>query len=203
MADQPSSSSSSQLLEDDDEVGWGPFEFFDCPLSSSPPASFRLHYQRTGSPEAQNKIVFIMGLVGTRRAWDSQILFFKNPPNSNLFECLFVDNRGVGLSDVPPGPYAIQEMAEDIVLLTQHIGWERFRSNLHIASFIFLLSILPFFIHFSHVHYVQVQRCGCLNGRHDRTTRRPPLALRHPSFTHQYEGSIVLVVPPPFLLRSL
>jgi len=118
----PSPPSPSQDLEDD-EVGWGPFEFFERPLSTPNPSSFRLHYQRIGSANAPHKIVFIMGLVGTRRAWDSQILHFRTL--GEKFECLFVDNRGVGLSDVPAGPYTIHEMAEDIVLLAQHVGWEK------------------------------------------------------------------------------
>src|SRR5689334_3379224 len=55
-------------------------------------------------------VIFIHGLAYDRRGWG---------PLPDLlaqdFRVLLVDNRGVGESDAPPGPYTVEELAADAV----------------------------------------------------------------------------------------
>lgn len=39
--------------------------------------------------------------------------------------CVLIDNRGTGRSDTPPGPYTIDEMADDVIAVMDDAGIER------------------------------------------------------------------------------
>jgi pimeloyl-ACP methyl ester carboxylesterase len=79
----------------------------------------KLNYKVEGSGEP---LVMIMGLGGNRSAWSSQIPFFKKH-----FRIVTFDNRGVGKSDKPEGPYSIRMMADDTVKLMEHLEIEKAR----------------------------------------------------------------------------
>uniref|UniRef100_A0A3B4WVM4 AB hydrolase-1 domain-containing protein n=1 Tax=Seriola lalandi dorsalis TaxID=1841481 RepID=A0A3B4WVM4_SERLL len=51
-------------------------------------------------------------------------------PRAGQRVCVF-DNRGVGSSSVPDGPYSTEAMAEDTIALMDHLGWRR----AHIVGF--------------------------------------------------------------------
>jgi len=53
-------------------------------------------------------IIFVPGLGDDRRSWSSQVSRF-----SSDHTVVTIDNRGVGESDVPPGPYSVSQMAAD------------------------------------------------------------------------------------------
>jgi 3-oxoadipate enol-lactonase len=53
-------------------------------------------------------VLLIMGL-----GWPSQMWYRSRPALSAQFRTIALDNRGVGQSDVPPGPYPIALMASD------------------------------------------------------------------------------------------
>ncbi|MGH2889619.1 MAG: alpha/beta fold hydrolase, partial [Solirubrobacteraceae bacterium] len=57
------------------------------------------------------------GLGYDRRGWGPlpQLL-------ADDFRVVLVDNRGVGDSDAPPGPYSVSEMAEDVVAVLDAVG---------------------------------------------------------------------------------
>ena len=59
----------------------------------------------TGPP-----LVLIMGLGVDRSGWRYQVPAFRNS-----YRVVTFDNRGVGLSDKPPGPYSPALMAEDTI----------------------------------------------------------------------------------------
>lgn len=62
-------------------------------------------------------LVMIMGFTSPRNGWSSQVSLFKKH-----FQVITFDNRGVGKSDKPAGPYTIRMMADDAVALMDHLG---------------------------------------------------------------------------------
>src|SRR5437660_9670044 len=65
----------------------------------------RLYWTGVGEGEP---LLLIMGLGATHEYWQRL-----TPVLSSRFRTILFDNRGVGLSAVPPGPYAMSEMADD------------------------------------------------------------------------------------------
>jgi 3-oxoadipate enol-lactonase len=65
-------------------------------------------------------LVMIMGLGGARSSWRFQTGVFKKS-----FRIVTFDNRGVGKSDKPAGPYTIKEMADDTLGLMDHLGIQK------------------------------------------------------------------------------
>lgn len=61
-------------------------------------------------------LVLISGLGADLKAWIFQRSFRKH------FQVIRLDNRGVGKSDRPTGPYTIRTMADDIIGLLDHLG---------------------------------------------------------------------------------
>lgn len=76
----------------------------------------RLHYdvwgQRDGEP-----IVMIQGLGADMRGWIAQRRAF-----GAKYRCISLDNRGVGSSDRPPGPYDLEVMGADVVAVMDAVG---------------------------------------------------------------------------------
>ncbi|KAI0056226.1 alpha beta-hydrolase [Artomyces pyxidatus] len=90
--------------------------------------SHSLYFEQHGSgPE---KIVFIMGLNSSSFAWVPQVRHFGRSPDHSV---LVFDNRGVGYSGTPRGPYSTSGMAQDVVVLLDYVGWTEERS-LHLVG---------------------------------------------------------------------
>jgi len=49
-----------------------------------------------------------MGIAATGSVWEKHVVCWKDN-----FRCIMADNRGVGLSDMPAGPYTSAQMADD------------------------------------------------------------------------------------------
>ena len=77
----------------------------------------RLAYEELGAGEP---LVFIHGLAYDRRGWGPLPRLLAED-----FRVVLVDNRGVGDSDAPPGPYSVAEMAEDVVAVLDAAGIAR------------------------------------------------------------------------------
>ncbi len=77
----------------------------------------RIAYETRGDGDP---VLFVHGLAYDRRGWG---------PLPDLlavdFRVLLVDNRGVGESDAPPGPYTVEQMAADAVAVLDDAGLER------------------------------------------------------------------------------
>jgi 3-oxoadipate enol-lactonase len=62
-------------------------------------------------------LVLISGLGQSSLAWNTVVTAFRQN-----YRTLVFDNRGTGRSAVPPGPYSINQMADDTAALIRHLG---------------------------------------------------------------------------------
>jgi 3-oxoadipate enol-lactonase len=69
---------------------------------------------------AGEPLVLVHGLAYDRAGWGRfpDLL-------AEHFRVVLIDNRGVGESDAPPGPYTVSEMAADVVGVLDELGIER------------------------------------------------------------------------------
>jgi pimeloyl-ACP methyl ester carboxylesterase len=65
-------------------------------------------------------ILLIMGLGASLEAWDRTA-----PVLAKQYRVILFDNRGVGRSDVPPGPYSLEMMADDAAAVMDAAGVRR------------------------------------------------------------------------------
>ena len=77
----------------------------------------RIAWERHGSGEP---LLLIQGLGYARWGWEPVV-----EPLARSFEVLVFDNRGIGESDAPPGPYTAAELAGDAVQVLDEAGIER------------------------------------------------------------------------------
>ncbi|CAE6450684.1 unnamed protein product [Rhizoctonia solani] len=90
--------------------------------------SHSLYYELHGTgPE---KILCIMGLNSSSFSWQHQVEHFGA---LEKYSILVFDNRGVGHSSAPRGPYTTSGMSEDVITLLEHIGWTEER-QLHVVG---------------------------------------------------------------------
>ncbi len=76
-----------------------------------------LYYEEHGSGDP---LLLIMGLAADSTAW-----LFQVPDFAKHYRTIVFDNRGVGRSSKPPGPYTIHQMADDTAALLDVIGITR------------------------------------------------------------------------------
>ena len=77
----------------------------------------KLAWERHGSGKP---LLLIHGLGYARWGWEPVL-----PGLAERFEVVLFDNRGIGESDAPPGPYTAAEMASDAVQVLDEAGVER------------------------------------------------------------------------------
>lgn len=78
----------------------------------------RLHYQVWG-PKDGEPLLLVHGLGADHRAWIMQRRAF-----GSRYRCIALDNRGVGSSDKPTGPYDLEVMARDALRTLDATGHE-------------------------------------------------------------------------------
>ena len=78
-----------------------------------------LYYEEHGKGEP---LLMIMGITAPGAVWEKHLDYWKQS-----FRCIIVDNRGVGQSDKPAGPYTSSMMADDCAGLLKHLGLEKVR----------------------------------------------------------------------------
>src|SRR6476661_2274746 len=64
-----------------------------------------LYYEEQGTGEP---LLLIMGITATGSVWEKHVSYW-----SSYFRCITADNRGVGQSGIPEGPYTTEQMADD------------------------------------------------------------------------------------------
>ena len=79
--------------------------------------SVRIAWERHGAGEP---LLLLHGLGYARWGWEPVL-----PGLAERFDVLLFDNRGIGESDAPPGPYTVAEMAEDAVQVLDEAGVDR------------------------------------------------------------------------------
>jgi pimeloyl-ACP methyl ester carboxylesterase len=82
----------------------------ECKLLIAPRNNYRVEGQ--GEP-----LVMISGFSDTLDDWKYQI-----PPFKKHFQLITMDNRGVGKTDKPQGPYSIMMMADDTIGLMDYLN---------------------------------------------------------------------------------
>ncbi len=67
-------------------------------------------------------MILIMGFGADGNLWEKHVAEYEKH-----FRCILVDNRGVGKSDQPRGPYNTAMMANDVVAVMDHAGIDHAR----------------------------------------------------------------------------
>lgn len=79
----------------------------------------RLHYELFGDDDAP-VVVLLRGTGADGSRWMPQVEAYRDE-----FRVLIFDNRGVGGSDTPPGPYTVADMANDTIALLDFLDIDR------------------------------------------------------------------------------
>nr|AKJ87260.1 hypothetical protein [uncultured organism] len=74
---------------------------------------FNMYYQESGQGEP---LFLIPGFSANHHMWDNIV-----PMLTDKFRVIQLDNRGSGLSDVPDEFFSIEQMADDIAMLAEHL----------------------------------------------------------------------------------
>lgn len=79
----------------------------------------KIYYQIRGEGDP---LVLLMGFGADGNVWEKHVSEYEKH-----FKCIVLDNRGVGKSDQPKGPYSTKMMADDTVAVMKHTGVEKAR----------------------------------------------------------------------------
>jgi pimeloyl-ACP methyl ester carboxylesterase len=82
------------------------------------PDGVTLHYERHG--DAGDPLLLVMGLGSPLEFWE-----FQTPVLARTHRVCVYDNRGVGKSDKPAGPYEVRTLARDAVAVMDACGFDR------------------------------------------------------------------------------
>src|SRR3954470_17870649 len=82
------------------------------------PDGVRLSYERHG--DAGDPLLLVMGLGSPLEFWE-----FQTPVLARTHRVCIYDNRGVGKSDKPAGPYDVRTLAKDAVAVMDACGFAR------------------------------------------------------------------------------
>ncbi|ETK83104.1 hypothetical protein F441_11864 [Phytophthora nicotianae CJ01A1] len=93
------------------------------------PLTWEHSIEDEAASEDEVRVVFIMGFLSCKEAWtptiETMLRQWDELKTGKRLKILTFDNRGVGGSTSPIGPYTTSNMAEDILALLDHIGWEQ------------------------------------------------------------------------------
>ena len=78
-----------------------------------------MYYEERGAGEP---LLLIMGITAPGAVWEKHSAYWEKD-----FRCIIVDNRGVGSSDKPAGPYTTAQMADDYAGLLEALQIQKAR----------------------------------------------------------------------------
>lgn len=99
------------------------------------PSQHSLYFEVHG--DGEQKVVLIMGLNTSSFAWGpllEHLTSVKESDGKSRYSVLVFDNRGVGNSGTPMGPYTTSGMAADVILLLEYVGWTSSSRQLHVVG---------------------------------------------------------------------
>lgn len=79
----------------------------------------KIFYQIRGEGEP---LILLMGFGATGNLWERHVIEYEKH-----FQCILIDNRGVGKSSQPQGPYSTRMMSDDTLAVMNHAGIENAR----------------------------------------------------------------------------
>lgn len=79
----------------------------------------KIFYHERGKGEP---LILLMGFGADGKVWEKHAAVYEQH-----FRCIILDNRGVGLSDQPKGPYTTAMMAADTISVMNHAGVSKAR----------------------------------------------------------------------------
>jgi pimeloyl-ACP methyl ester carboxylesterase len=88
-------------------------------VPTAPVNGIEVYYERSGTGE---RLLFLNGSGATLESSAPLIQVF-----TERFDVVAHDQRGLGRTSIPPGPYSMADYAADAVALLDHVGWERCR----------------------------------------------------------------------------
>jgi len=118
----------------------------------------QMYYEERGSGDP---LLLIMGITARGAVWEKHAEYWAHD-----FRCILPDNRGVGLSDKPIGPYSSGQMADDYAGLLAALGIARVR-----VVGCSMGSIIAQQLALRHPQLVQSAVLMCTWGRCDRYAR--------------------------------
>lgn len=83
----------------------------------------RMYYERGGDPSSGRRLLLVNGTGGDLRQKPN----FLESPLAEDFDLLAFDQRGLGQTDKPDGPYRMADYAADALALLDHVGWSSCR----------------------------------------------------------------------------
>jgi 3-oxoadipate enol-lactonase len=78
-----------------------------------------IYYEHSGQGR---RLLFLNGSGATLESAGPLIA-----PYRDRFEVLVHDQRGLGRTEIPPGPYSMKDYAADALALLDHVGWSSCR----------------------------------------------------------------------------
>ncbi|MCB0668102.1 MAG: alpha/beta fold hydrolase [Saprospiraceae bacterium] len=73
----------------------------------------KIYYQERGQGEP---LILLMGFGADGNTWEKHVAVY-----AEYFHCILIDNRGVGKSGAPEGPYSTFQMAKDSIAVMDHL----------------------------------------------------------------------------------
>jgi 3-oxoadipate enol-lactonase len=116
----------------------------------------RLHYEVIG-PAAAPPLLLIQGLGADARGWVLQ-----RRALARQYRCILFDNRGVGRSEVPSGPYELEVMAADAAAVLQAAGYP----SAHVLG-ASMGGVIAQILAVRHPHQVRSLMLACTACRHE------------------------------------